>query len=196
MDKKTQSALKKRAILKTTRQMLAEQGGSQLTMRKLADAAGVRLSNIQYHFGSRDILLQALLTDFLEEARSSMDRFNGTTTGDLEKDLCILFKAVIDGLDKDNASAVFKELWAECQHSKPMSSAMTDYYTGLSEFYSSLLSELTGQTARSKQIKAAVTVLMPLLEGHCITGNPWGQSNKQVAQIWAKTICSVLRNDA
>lgn len=41
-------------------------------MRKVAEAAGMRLSNVQYYFKTKELLLAALLAGFLVEYADSM----------------------------------------------------------------------------------------------------------------------------
>lgn len=58
-------------ILTAARQALLESGYAGLSTRKIADAAGVPLSQIHYHFGSK----QGLVLDVLaEENRKLLDR--------------------------------------------------------------------------------------------------------------------------
>ena len=52
--------LTKSGILDAARQVLQEQGYSGLSTRSVASAAGVPLSQIQYHFGSKEGMLLAL----------------------------------------------------------------------------------------------------------------------------------------
>ena len=50
----------KTGILEAARQVLNDQGFSGLSTRNVATAAGVPLSQIQYHFGSKDGMVLAL----------------------------------------------------------------------------------------------------------------------------------------
>lgn len=54
-------------ILDRALDMLKETGDSGLTMRKLAERAGMRLSNVQYYFKSRDHVLKAMATRYFED---------------------------------------------------------------------------------------------------------------------------------
>ena len=50
-------------ILKASRRCLIDDGYAALTTRKVAEAAGVPLSQIHYHFGSKDEMILSLLAD-------------------------------------------------------------------------------------------------------------------------------------
>ena len=51
-------------ILNCAMSILKESGDQGLTMRKIAEAADMRLSNVQYYFKTKELLLGALLEGF------------------------------------------------------------------------------------------------------------------------------------
>ncbi|MFE0013149.1 TetR/AcrR family transcriptional regulator, partial [Streptomyces erythrochromogenes] len=53
------------ALLDAAEHVLGSAGGAELTMRAVADAAGVRLGHLQYYFPARSDLLAALLDRIL-----------------------------------------------------------------------------------------------------------------------------------
>ena len=56
-----------RALLAAGRELLPHRGCSGLTVREVADAAGVNLGMFHYHFKSREAFLRALLQSMYEE---------------------------------------------------------------------------------------------------------------------------------
>ena len=189
------SETKKKTILAATQELLVEQGGPQLTMRKVAERAGISLGNLQYHFSKREVLLQALLGEFLSEYETSMAQLAARPSGNLQRDLEKLFITVFSHPDIEACGFVFKELWAEAQHDNEMKLAMTAYYERLNSFYVLLLSELSGVSPHSPGMKQAVAMVVPLMEGYCITGNVSHYSDKYLAKSWARIIGAVLVGD-
>ncbi|MFJ6934864.1 TetR family transcriptional regulator [Streptomyces sp. NPDC101132] len=61
-------AQRRAAVLDAAEGILSASGGSELTLRAVADAAGVRLGHLQYYFPSRADLLAALLDRILTAA--------------------------------------------------------------------------------------------------------------------------------
>jgi AcrR family transcriptional regulator len=103
--------LTKSGILDAARQVLQEQGYSGLSTRSVASAAGVPLSQIQYHFGSKEGMLLALYefmnSQLLERQNAMFDDPNLT--------LSQKWDLACDYLDADIASGyvrVFQELMA------------------------------------------------------------------------------------
>ena len=62
-------------ILNCSMTLLKESGEQGLTMRKIAVAADMRLSNVQYYFKTKELLLGALLEGFLLEYAKSISCF-------------------------------------------------------------------------------------------------------------------------
>ena len=57
----------KQKILAAAREVLKEQGFSGLSTRAVAEAAGTQMSQIRYHFGSKDGMVLALYEDMTED---------------------------------------------------------------------------------------------------------------------------------
>ena len=99
------------SILDAARSVLREWGYASLSTREVAAVAGVPLSQIHYHFGSKQGLLVALLEYINEQllARQHEMFHDGSLTLSQQWDLAC------DYLDEDLASGyvrVLQELWA------------------------------------------------------------------------------------
>jgi AcrR family transcriptional regulator len=62
------------AILQAGRHLLANEGYAGLSMRRVALEAGMTLSNVQHYYGSKELLLEALLLTTMDEFQARMDR--------------------------------------------------------------------------------------------------------------------------
>ncbi len=58
----------KTALLKSTRELIAERGISGVTLREVAERAGVRPALVNYYFGSKAELLRAVIEETAERA--------------------------------------------------------------------------------------------------------------------------------
>jgi len=72
-------------LLNCAMDILKESGDQGLTMRKVAEAAGMSLSNVQYYFKTKELLLGALLEGYLLEYATSMQLLSLAEQDDLEK---------------------------------------------------------------------------------------------------------------
>jgi len=187
----SKAELKRQFILEQTEALLIREGGAGLSMRKVADACGMSLGNLQYHYATREALLEALLASFIANYVALVRDRPFQPTGDLQRDLSDILSSGLELLDKTEASRVFKELWAAAQQSDSLAAEMMRYYRDLAGFYAQTLRSLD-QTASEDRINRAVSVLMPLLEGYCVTRSALPQDRRELAEIWARAISATL----
>jgi AcrR family transcriptional regulator len=116
-------------ILDAAKQVLQDQGFSGLSTRNVAFAAGVPMSQIRYHFGSKDGMLLALyeyMNEQLLERQTSM--FSDPDTTFAEK-----WQLACDFLDTDIESGyvrVFQELMAAGWSNPEIGDAVREGLTG------------------------------------------------------------------
>ncbi len=76
----------KTKILDAAQKLIVEVGADKASMRKITEAAGVNVAAINYHFGSKDNLISAIVTRFLtplekkqtQRLREVMAKYDGT----------------------------------------------------------------------------------------------------------------------
>lgn len=94
-------------ILETAIGLFAERGFDQTSVRDITQAAEVNLAAINYHFGSRDGLIEAVaeryLTPLCDELDRQLDDYEQIDEQDLSVELLIeaLFSAILKAVSKD-----------------------------------------------------------------------------------------------
>jgi AcrR family transcriptional regulator len=68
----------KRSILTAGRTLLIRDGAGGFSMRKVAIAAGISLGNLQYHYKTKDDLLEGMLDWFLIEYTRELELLEPT----------------------------------------------------------------------------------------------------------------------
>ena len=61
-------------ILDAAEQLFAEKGFAETSLRLITSKAGVNLAAVNYHFGSKKSLIQAVFVRFLDPFVSSLER--------------------------------------------------------------------------------------------------------------------------
>ncbi|WP_322995749.1 TetR/AcrR family transcriptional regulator [Castellaniella sp.] len=81
----SRSTLTRDAILDAAEHLFAGQGHDKTSMRQITKAAGVNLSAVNYHFGSKDALIEAVfqrrLTDLNDERLAILDALEAQAHG-------------------------------------------------------------------------------------------------------------------
>ena len=100
-------------ILHAARTLLAAEGYAGLSMRRVALATGMSLSNVQHYYQSKDALLEALLLYTMELFQQKIDSISAamTSASRIDKFLstCDMF---LEEITDPVTHAIFFELWA------------------------------------------------------------------------------------
>lgn len=149
-------------------QLLVEVGGDALSMRKIAEKAQMSLSNLQYYFKTKDVLLAELmgyfLADYVEGFRTYKSDFHDDPRAKLKR----LLSAILERNQTSDCDKIFKELWLTASRNQHVKAALDRYYQELSLAITEVLLEMNPTWQQSNVTKAAY-FLISLLEGCCIT---------------------------
>jgi len=107
--------------------ILADEGRSALSMRRVASQMGVSLSNLQHYFPTLGDLLAASADHVLDESLARLHEQFGPALG--AADLVALVDHLLDAHRDPQMAAVFVELWASASRpSGPGREAMRRFY--------------------------------------------------------------------
>jgi AcrR family transcriptional regulator len=117
-------------ILQAARALLAAEGYAGLSMRRVAQAAGMGLSNVQHYYGSKDQLLEALLLTTMDGFQARMD---GIAAAMSERSQVERFLSTLDMFLEEITDpvthALFFEIWALASRN-PFASKLMDTMLG------------------------------------------------------------------
>jgi AcrR family transcriptional regulator len=118
------------AILHCARAILAQKGYAGLSMRRVAQAAGMTLSNVQHYYGSKDLLLEALLLTTMDAFQARMDDIAAAMSerSQLERFLSTV-DMFLEEITDPVIHALFFEIWALASRN-PFASNLMDKMLG------------------------------------------------------------------
>ena len=118
------------AVLQAARGLLASEGYAGLSMRRVAQTAGMTLSNVQHYYASRDLLLEALLLSIMDEFQSKLDRISAEMSDRprLERFLSTA-DMFLEEITDPVTHAIFFEIWALASRN-PFASNLMDKMLG------------------------------------------------------------------
>jgi AcrR family transcriptional regulator len=117
-----------REILRAARKILVESGYAALTTRRVAEAAGVRQSNVQYYYPTKTDLVRALFQDM---TRSSARELDNRLTGASRSPKQVLVGSIDQFLQAHQSPdhvAFLRELWAMAAHDPAVADVMRGFY--------------------------------------------------------------------
>ncbi|MFI1866081.1 TetR/AcrR family transcriptional regulator [Streptomyces jumonjinensis] len=151
-------AARRAALLDAAEAALVGGGHTALSLRAVADAAGVRLGHLQYYFPSRDTLVAELLARILQR---SLDRVAETVPdGRLDELVALLLAQQTDA----QLVRVFVELWALAARDEAVAVRVRAFYRQ----YADLLTDRIRTHAPGvppEEHRARAEVFIALIEG-------------------------------
>ncbi len=181
---------RKREMLQATLRIIQRGGFEALTLRRVAEQVGVKLSSVQYHFGNKDGLIAALINWALDWY--SQELLELVVKYEDEPERC--FHAIIDYLVDDLARRTGTEphLWAYAMHSTEAATHRERYLLVYRTFLFELLTRLgTIQSKKIRWMRAAS--ISALIEGsYQLMGNGVPEDLQGYSNELKKTIYELV----
>ena len=108
--------------------LMAERGFAALTLQAVADKAEVRYGNLTHHYGTRDVLVDALLETLLDRYRAQFEALTATIAAAGDGSLRDVVGWLLDDAVTLETGPVFLELWAMANHMPSVAAAMEELY--------------------------------------------------------------------
>jgi len=158
-------------ILDAATELLAEEGYSALSTRKVAARAGMRPGNLQYYFPAKRDMVRALLERYLER---SLERLAARVESGEQTPEARLRRAIEGILSQQESSldcTLFREIWALASHDADVARAMSDFYRQYRAHLEEALRSVSPGLGRSESQRLAVA-LVAMLEGLSVIAGP------------------------
>lgn len=158
----TPLSARKREMLQATLRIIQRGGFEALSLRRVAEQVGVKLSSVQYHFGNKDGLIAALINWALDWYSQELMELVVAYEDDPER----CFQAIIDYLvdDLPRRTGAEPHLWAYAMHNTEAANHRERYLLVYRTFLYELLTRLG--TIRSKKIRwLRAASISALIEG-------------------------------
>jgi AcrR family transcriptional regulator len=166
-DKRQRNTLGKASreqILLEAEKLLKSQGYHSLSTRKVADACGISVGNLTYHFPNKSQLIEALILDVCEryEHERSTIKFNKALNPVSYLNRVIGW--MLDDAVDPEVSGLFLELWILAKHHDFASKTLERFYQTATSWIGDSL-EIYFPNSTEKQRQQAAYFMLTLSEG-------------------------------
>lgn len=182
-------------ILEQSTQVLMRDGYSQFSLRRVAQAAGVTLGNLQYYFPTKPDLVEAMLVHVIEGYVETFDRLMAEVGGRPEEQLTAVLTYVIRDLTSPRTTVLFPELWSMANHEP----AVQQYVEGLYETYRRIVAGLIASInprLSPGQVRLLTIFITASIEGHTpFTGHGkrWEHLTPAIEGVAIETYLELIR---
>ena len=153
------------------------------------------LGNLQYYFGSRSELLGGVLAADIGEYRRNYFAIVTTDVQDDDKNrgrelLRRFVGSVLNSDDYHEEVAVFRALFSFAE--PEIVARLEDYYREVATLLQQGLSELSGQPLDSSNVKRAISLLLPYLDGHTTTASLLPLAPSETVELVTDVVWNLL----
>lgn len=181
---------KRDKILACALKIIMEKGDSGLTMRKLAACAGMSLSNVQYYFASKDMVLKAMVAVYAETCTRDLEALTRSITADTPEGRArnLILHGLEHGEHITEMCRIFRELWAIATRNRDVHRDLMGYYDN----FSTLIADFILGADASPVVRDRVrSLLLPYIEGYSITGPSLPLGKEAVAEMLVDLVMRV-----
>ena len=149
-------------ILHAARRQLIEQGIDRFALRELADALGMKLSNLQYYFKTRDALVLVVMEEEAERDRTIIHKHALT-----QEDPKLVLRAIVKDLTtrwRGESGVLFSTLATLALHNREYRKLYRAIYV---DFYAALEAPLSALNPRlaEAELKLRARLITALIDG-------------------------------
>jgi len=153
-------------ILQTTITLLIQEGAEKLSMRKVAKTANLSLSNLQYYYRDKDLLLIATVKYYFDSCKEELTKELNSLTSQRTTSTEVFLVKLLNLLLVENKShdqiLMFQEIWTLSARNKELKTAVEGYYKDYCIWLIDFISIF------SKEPEIVVSLLVPFVEGYTI----------------------------
>ncbi|MGQ3675004.1 TetR/AcrR family transcriptional regulator [Xanthobacter sp. TB0139] len=169
-------------ILESARNVLLTEGYAGLTLRNIASVAGIRLSNLQYYYPSKDNLVEDLLTFIFSVYYHRYNQISLDKNLTPEEKLTALTEYLLKDIRDKAVNKVFFELWTLSQHNSYVSEMLSDMYDNYCDLLDDLIANISPEMPAAKRKNRAILAAF-LIEGIMVHININQASDKDLSAI-------------
>jgi DNA-binding transcriptional regulator YbjK len=158
-----QGAARRAGLVAVARRVLVDDGLEAFVLRRIADAAGMRLGNLQYYFPTRDDLLEAVVRAELEHDLAALHVTGGDAAADPQRRLAGAITLLLAGW-RDGGGGVYAPVALLALHDDRLATLRRDVYR---RFYAELAAVVRAVDpgATAQDAKARAVLVTALVDG-------------------------------
>ncbi|WP_333792792.1 TetR/AcrR family transcriptional regulator [Hyphomicrobium sp.] len=169
-------------ILEAARSILVEKGYGSLTLREVARTAGVRLSNLQYYYSTRERLIEDLLPLVFSIYHQRYNQISFSETLSPREKLSTMAQYLLTNVREPSINKLFLELWALSRRNEYVAKLLSGMYEKYCQRLEEIIAEVSPSMPAEKRKERGVLIAF-LIEGIMVHVNITPLRKSQSAAI-------------
>jgi AcrR family transcriptional regulator len=175
--------------------VLIEHGYHNLSLRRVADEAGLRLGNLQHYFPSKDALVQAMLDRVIEAYLARFVRIQESGL-DPEAEFRQIIDMVFRDLNTRRTTVFFPELWSLANHDTVVAGHMERMYARYRDVLGASIARINPALDEA-QVRTLALFVSASIEGHTVFvghGKPWQKQTQDILTLATASFLWLIRS--
>jgi len=185
------------AILAAALRVLINEGAGGFSIRRIAAECGMKVGNVSYHFPRKELLIQILLDDMLENYDKLLEqRVRGPRDLTAEQRLRILIEMCLDDISRIRTTRLFTELWALANHNAFIADRVRAFYQRVHDFIAEYVAVLNPALG-ADDVRTVAVFISAAMEGttpFCGFEKPWADRMPAITRIAAFHLITLARS--
>jgi AcrR family transcriptional regulator len=185
---------KRNQILNVARDLLIDEGYHNLSLRKVAEKAGIRVGNLQYYFPAKSDLVTAMLNHVIDDYLKDFEDIRGSGTP--EEQFIAVIEDVITDLNSRKTTVFFPELWSLSNHEKGITRSMDNMYQRYRGVLAEIIGEINPELSTSQCGRLAL-FFSSSIEGHTIFigyRKPWREETANIVSLATQSFLWLIKH--
>jgi len=184
------------AILKAAHDVLIEEGASAFTIRRIANASGMKVGNVSYHFPRKEMLIKIMLDELLDSYDKLLESKVRQPDISPEDRLRLIVKLCLDDIAGKRTTRLFTELWALANHNAFVADRVRVFYQRVHDFIGEVVTELNPALSPD-EVQTVALYISASMEGTTpFLGfeKPWAAKMPQITAIAEEAMVALARS--
>jgi len=183
---------RKSMIIESCRQLIIDHGFSELSLRKVAKKTGIGLSTLQYHFKSKETLIQALMFETRDSVKKRCLELKTQNVTNPELQMRAISFWLINDLKNKHIAHLFTQLWAHSLMNDFIFKIMDEIYQEYCEFFVDIVTKLQPKISYEQAMERSIKIVA-IIEGLTIfIGSKRKKMVRDVHDIENSTVKTIL----
>jgi AcrR family transcriptional regulator len=175
--------LTRSAIVRAAAEVLTEFGHARFSVQRVAARAGISPGNLNYHFPTREHLLETLITHLLALYRLKLRTVTQRLAADSGDSLPDVLAWLMTDAATEGTNRLFRELWAIAIHDDRIAKAMDSFYSRSASAYLRYAKPGGGNASDKVRLESVIYFMLTISEGTSVIFGTRPNGNRLLERV-------------
>ena len=169
--------------MRAAAEVLTEHGHARFSVQRVAARVGISPGNLNYHFPTREHLLETLIIHLLAIYRLKLRAVTQRLASDSGDSLPDVLTWLMTDAASEGTNRLFRELWAIAVHDARIAKAMDSFYSRSASAYLRYAKHSGGRPPDKARLESIIYFMLTISEGSSVIFGTRPNSNRLLERV-------------